>query len=61
MASKLTIKFEQEFTPRSGMQTYVSWERLKYTLIKELRLRENEKISGLVIGEEGIQCGIISS
>ena len=45
-------EFEKNST--SGVQTYISWERLIYSLHDAVGRRSNETIVGIIADEDGI-------
>ena len=58
MPHKLAIQWKPDFRPTSGMSSSISWERMYPHLAKEINLKDDERITGIVVDENGIQCCI---
>ena len=56
--TKLKIKWKPDFSSSSGTMSTVSWERMYKHIASEINLKDEERINGIIVDENGIQCNI---
>jgi hypothetical protein len=56
---KINVQFTKDFAPTSGIVSSVGWQQLQIQSIEEaVKLKKNERITGLVVSFLGVNVHI---